>query len=513
MNLLGSIVKNTIQLRKTLFPEVVESPYKRQKKQLLKLLRKAQFTSFGLHYQFHNMLGQSRKAENTFRTTIPVFTYNTISEQWWHKSLEGKADVCWPGSVKYFALSSGTSETASKRIPITKDILKSIKRTTVQQILHLTDFGLPDETFSKGALLIGGSTALTVKHKYYEGDLSGISAKNRPLWFRSYYKPGNKISKEKNWEQKLQQIIDNAPNWDIGFIVGIPSWVLLLLERIKDKYQLNNIHDMWPNLHLYIHSGVAFEPYRKKFDKLFGHPVAYMEAYLASEGYFAYQTRLNQGSMNLQLSNGIFYEFVPFDSDHFDTNGDLINYQKTLLINEVKPGVDYATIISTCAGSWRYLIGDVIKFTDVDACEIVISGRTKHFLSITGEHLSLENMSAGITLIANELNIDIEEYTVCAENFGNYFAHRWYIGCDDVVDKNVLKEKLDLHLRSINDDYDTERTSALKEVFIELLPNQLFLDWLKKEGKIGAQIKFPRVLKGTKLESWKMFLKETQTPK
>ncbi len=507
MNILGSIVKNTLSLRKRFERGTHLSPEKNQHTQLIKLLKQAQYTEFGVHYQFNQVLESKKETTAVFKKNVPIFTYNKLFNEWWYKTLEGTQNVCWPGKVKYFALSSGTSESASKRIPVTADMLKSIKRTSVRQVIQLSKFDLPDETFWKGALLIGGSTKLTFKHKYYEGDLSGISAKNRPLWFQRYYKPGSKIAAQKNWEKKLEQIINSAPNWDIGFIVGIPSWVQLLLEKIIEKYNLKTIHDIWPNLNLYIHSGVAFDPYRKSFEKLFGKKVQLMESYLSSEGYFAFQTRPDQGSMTMILNGGIFFEFIPFDEQHFNDDGDVIDESKTYLIHEVKPDVDYAMLISTCAGTWRYLIGDVIRFTDVAKAEIVITGRTKHFLSITGEHLSVENMSKAISVAADEMNVEFNEYTVCAEKFGNLFAHRWYIGCDETnVDANMVKQKIDAHLRTINDDYDTERTSALKEVFVEILPNQKFLDFLKQEGKVGAQIKFPRVIKGEQLERWKKFI-------
>jgi hypothetical protein len=261
---------------------------------------------------------------------------------------------------------------------------------------------------------------------------------------------------------------------------------------------------------LYIHSGVAFEPYRKSFEKLFSKQVQFMESYLASEGYFAYQTKPDAHTMTMMLNNGIFYEFIPFDEQHFDDNGDIIDSTKTYLIDEVKPDTDYAMLISTCAGTWRYLIGDVIRFADTNQCEINITGRTKHFLSITGEHLSVENMSRAISYTADDFGVQINEYTVCAEQFGNLFAHRWYVGCDNLDDAKAdeFKIKLDNHIRAINDDYDTERNSALKEVFVEIVPNQKFLDFLKAEGKVGAQIKFPRVLKGEQLKRWKLFIAE-----
>jgi hypothetical protein len=507
MAILGSIIRNALQLRKRFQITNQLTPYQKQHKQLTKLLKKAEDTDFGWEYDFTRILFAKKNMEREFRNNIPIFTYNDIAAKWWNRSINGEANVSWPGKVKYFALSSGTSESGSKRIPITKEMLTSIKKTSIRQIIELTQFNLPDETFWKGALLLGGSTRLSFKHQYYEGDLSGISAKHRPLWFQRYYKPGGKIASQKNWDKKINQIIEQAPNWDIGFIVGIPAWIQILLEKIIERYQLKTIHDIWPNLNLYIHSGVAFEPYEKSFDKLFGKKVARMESYLASEGFFAFQTRPNQQAMNMVLTNGIFYEFVPFDEQHFDENGDLLQGATTKLFDEVEVDKEYALVISTCAGTWRYLIGDVIRFKTVETAEIVITGRTKHFLSITGEHLSVENMSKAIGMAANDLNVVFNEYTVTGETYDTLFAHRWYIGCDDLsIDANLVSEKLDAFLCSINDDYATERESALKKIFVELIPTSAFNAWLLEGGKVGAQVKFPRVLKGEKLLSWKKFL-------
>ncbi len=506
MAILGSIIKNTLQLRRNLVQSRKKSPAVAQQKQLLKLLRTAQYTAFGEKYHFPDIVSNTKTVQEIFRQHVPVFNYDTMHEQWWHRALEGEANVSWPGKVKYFALSSGTSGAPSKRIPVTTQMISSIKKTSLDQMCVSLDMDLPEDVYGKGALLIGGSTKLTFKHQYYEGDLSGISAKKRPLWFNRFYKPGAKISRQKNWNRKLKQIVENAPNWDIGIVVGIPAWVQLLFEQIIERHDLKTIHDIWPNLGLYIHSGVAFDPYKKAFDKMFGKPVEYLESFLSSEGFFAFQTRRNQGSMTMCLDNGIFYEFIPFDEKHFDAEGEMISAAGSCLINEVETDKDYALLISTCAGAWRYLIGDVIRFTDVQKCEIVITGRTKHFLSITGEHLSVENMSKGITHVSDYFNVECNEYTVSAMHLDKFFGHHWFIGCDQPLDQQQVASVLDKYLRTINDDYDTEREASLKEIKVDLIPNDAFLEWMQLQKKVGAQIKFPRVLKGEKLENWIQFL-------
>ena len=212
--------------------------------------------------------------------------------------------------------------------------------------------------------------------------------------------------------------------------------------------------------------------------------------------------------MRLVLNNGIFYEFIPFDESNFTITGEVRPDAQTLLIDEIEEGKEYALLISTCAGAWRYLVGDVIKFVSVDESEIVITGRTKHFLSLCGEHLSVDNMNKAVELVSNELNITITEFTVAGIPYGSLFAHHWFIGTDDAVDKAVLKDRIDFHLKALNDDYAVERSAALKEVFVDVHPVKVFYDWMQSRGKVGGQNKFPRVLKKSQLEEWTAFLNQ-----
>ncbi|MEO1653685.1 MAG: GH3 auxin-responsive promoter family protein, partial [Bacteroidota bacterium] len=349
------------------------------------------------------------------------------------------------------------------------------------------------------------STHLNRRATYFEGDLSGITASQIPFWFQHYYKPGRKISRNRDWDEKLEEITQKAPKWDIGFIVGVPAWIQMMLERIIDQYELKHIHEIWPNLMVYTHGGVSFEPYRTGFEKLLGKPISYIETYLASEGFIAFQTHPHR-DMRLVLNNGIFLEFVPFTSQNFEANGEMKAEAKAYMIDETQPQQDYAILLSTCAGAWRYLIGDVIRFTDWERNEIIITGRTKHFLSLCGEHLSVDNMNKAIELVSQELNVNIKEFTVTGIPFQSLFAHQWYIGSDDFVDENLLRDKLDRILRNLNDDYRVERNAALKEIFVKVLPTHLFYKWMEKKGKLGAQNKFPRVLKKELHQDWLSFI-------
>jgi len=474
---------------------------KSAKQQLLvlkKLLRKARFTEFGQQYHFDEIL-MSNDPCKKFQDLVPVYDYNKIYKEWWHKTLERKPDICWPGKIKYYALSSGTSEAASKYIPVTNDLLRGNKAVMLKQLFSLRNYEHPRlGSIGKGWLALGGSTDLQKDASgYYAGDLSGITAKKSPIWFQPFYKPGKKIAKERDWNKKLDEVVEKAPKWDIGLITGVPAWIQMCMEKIIEKYQLNNIHDIWPNLAFYVHGGVSFEPYKKGFEKLLGKPVLYLETYLASEGFIAYQNHQHAKGMRLVTDEHIFFEFVPFDIN---------NNPKTLLINEVEEGKDYALLMSTPAGAWRYLIGDTIRFVDKEKCEIVITGRTKHFLSLVGEHLSVDNMNKAIQLVSDELNICIPEFTVAGVPYENFFAHHWYVACNDSVDAKLLATKIDENLKALNDDYAIERNSALKNVFLDVLSEGQFMEFMRMKGKVGGQHKFPRVLKGKTLEDWQLFL-------
>ncbi len=508
MAILGTLLKRGIKLRENLDQEY-SSPLDLQKNVLKELLITASGTEFGRYYNFHDILRTFRKGQKEFYgnfSNIPLHDYNKIHKDWWQLALKGAKNICWPGRVKYFALSSGTSEASSKYIPVTKEMTRAIQRTSIRQILSLSKYDLPSKFFEAGILMIGGSTHLNRKGSYFEGDLSGIQAARLPFWFQHFYKPGKKIAKTRKWEAKLEEITRKARDWNIGIIVGVPAWIQILLEKIIVYHKVRHIHEIWPNLSVYVHGGVSFDPYRKGFEKLLGHPINYIETYLASEGFIAYQAEPRQRSMKLVLNNGIFYEFIPFNDDNFLANGELTPHAKAVLIDEVEEKKEYALLLSTCAGAWRYLIGDVIKFTSVEECEIVITGRTKHFLSLCGEHLSVDNMNKAIELVGNELNIEIKEFAVSGIPHGSLFAHHWYVGTDNKIDRRLLKERLDHFLKQLNDDYAVERSAALRDVYVDVLPVKIFYEWMESKGKVGGQNKFPRVLKSTMLEEWQSFI-------
>ncbi|MFN5480169.1 MAG: GH3 auxin-responsive promoter family protein [Chitinophagaceae bacterium] len=483
------------------------TPARQQRRVLKKLLKKALFTQFGQQYKFGEILN-SRHPEKLFKQNIPTHDYDSIYENWWKRTLEGTPDVCWPGKIKYYALSSGTSGAASKYIPITNELMKGNRIVMIKQLLSLRNYeNIPWRSVGKGYLMLGGSTDLQRGPGYYAGDLSGITAKKSPFWFSPFYKPGKRIAKTRDWNKKLEAIVEEAPNWDIGFVVGVPAWIQMCMEMIIERYQLKDIHELWPNLAFFCHGGVAFEPYRKGFERLLGKPLTYIETYLASEGFIAFQDRQFPDGMKLVLNEHIFFEFVPFDETNFNNEGELIQHPKTLLINEVEEDKDYAILMSTSAGAWRYLIGDTIKFVNKERSEIIITGRTKHFLSLVGEHLSVDNMNRAIQMASEKFNASIAEFTVAGVPLNGFFGHKWYIGSDDSIDATALKHFIDQSLMELNDDYAVERKSALKDITVDVLPEKIFMEFMAKKGKVGGQHKFPRVLKGSLLEEWNEFIK------
>ena len=264
MSLLDIKLPNTI-LKALRLPQ--NNPLRQPITVLKKLLRKARFTEFGQQYLFDEIL-LSKHPGKKFQELVPTFNYNKIYRDWWHKTLEGKPDICWPGKIKYYALSSGTSESASKYIPITSDLLRGNKIVMIKQLLSLRTYeDIPYSSISKGWLTLGGSTDLQKEAGYYAGDLSGITVKKSPFWFQPFYKPGKKIAREKDWNKKLEEIVEKAPEWDIGFLIGVPAWIQMCMEMVIARYKLNNIHEMWPNLAFFVHGGVSFEPYKKGFEK------------------------------------------------------------------------------------------------------------------------------------------------------------------------------------------------------------------------------------------------------
>lgn len=512
MPIVGALIKRGISLGEKLDSrEELIRPIQHQRRTLKRLLKKAQGTTFGTYYKFKDII-RSKELIETFQQQVPIHDYDLIYDKWWHMTLNQVPNVTWKGKVKYFAKSSGTSGAPSKHIPITDDMMRAMRRAGLKMFLALSNFDIEPDLFTKDMMMLGGTSDLENQGGFFAGDLSGINASKPPFWLRPYYKPGTRISKISSWEERIEAIARQAPNWDIGYIVGIPSWLQLMMERVIEYHQLDTIHDIWPNLRVCVHGGIHFEPLKKSFESLMSHPLIYMDSYLASEGFIAYQDRPETRAMKLLLHNGIFFEFLEFNEQHFDAQGQIIGNPRTRSIAEVEEGVNYALIISTCAGAWRYLIGDTVEFTDKERSEIIITGRTKHYLSVCGEHLSVDNMNQGIQAVEEQLNAGIREFTVAAVEGERYPYHRWYLGVDKPLDPNAVQEVLDRQLQMINEDYATERASVLKVPDIHLIPLNIFYAWQEAQDKMGGQNKFPRVMNKSQFEEWEAFVEKQMHP-
>ena len=503
MAILGNIIKGFLDLRDKLAPDI--DPVEAQNKVLLNLLEKSKQTSFGTHYNFDEILGAANVAER-FSTSVPYFDYNKINEEWWQKLHDGETNVTWPGSPDYFALSSGTTGKTSKRIPVTSDMIAAIRNTGIKQVYALSNFDLPVDFFEKGILMLGSSTDLKEKEDHKEGEISGISASNIPTWFRGYYKPGEEIAQIDDWDERVQKIAEEAPNWDIGAVSGIPSWMDLMLQKVIDYHNLNTIHDIWPNFQVYTSGGVAFGPYEKSFNALLGKPITVIDTYLASEGFIAFQARPETDAMQLVCDGGIYFEFVPFKPEYIKQDGSLTEDAPSLTLSEVELGQDYVLIISTVAGAWRYLIGDTIEFTDLERAEIKITGRTKFFLNTVGSQLSVNKMNDAVQHLEERFSMKIPEYTLCAKRVNGEFHHCWYLGTEEEIDEVALAKELDTFLKEANKNYTVARSKALKGVLVKTIKPALFYDWNGKNKKKGGQVKMERVMGEDKFAEWENFV-------
>lgn len=503
MAILGSIIKGFLDLRDKLAPET--EPIDAQQKVLQKLLEQAKGTAFGRHYNFENIL-ESADTAKTFSKSIPYFDYEKISEVWWHRLHEGETDVTWPGSPDYFALSSGTTGKTSKRIPVTNDMIDAIRDAGIKQVYALSNFDLPVDFFEKGIMMLGSSTDLNEKNNHKEGEISGISASNIPTWFRGYYKPGEEIAQIDDWDERVQKIAEEASNWDIGALSGIPSWMELMLQNVISYHNLNNIHEIWPNFQVYTSGGVAFGPYEKSFNALLGKPITVIDTYLASEGFIAFQARPETDAMQLVTDGGIYFEFVPFKPEYINQDGTLVDDAPSVTLAEVELGQDYVLIISTVSGAWRYLIGDTIEFMDLERAEIKITGRTKFFLNTVGSQLSVNKLNDAVQHLEEKFSMKIPEYTLCAKRIDGEFHHCWYLGTEDKKVDTELASQLDAFLQGANKNYKVARSKALKGVKVKTIEPSLFYDWNGKNKKKGGQVKMERVMGEGKFAEWEKFV-------
>ena len=507
MAIIGSLIKGAIDVAGNFVSH--SKHIENQQKVLKNLLEKAKDTAFGKYYGFQQIL-EADDIAKAFQEKVPYFDYHQMQEQWWYKLHEGLEDITWPGKPSYYALSSGTTGKTSKRIPVTDEMIESIRNAGIKQVTALSNFDMPSDFFEKEIMMLGSSTNLQERDGHLEGEISGISASNIPFWFQGYYKPGKDIAQIDDWDERVKHIAENAKNWDIGALSGIPSWMELMLKEVIDYHNVKNIHEVWPNLQVYTSGGVAFEPYEKSFQALMGKPITVIDTYLASEGFLACQMRPETSSMELVTDNGVYFEFVPFEPDYINPDGSLKQDAPVKTLAEVEKDVDYVLLISTVSGTWRYLIGDTIAFTDVERAEIKITGRTKFFLNVVGSQLSVNKMNKAIQELEEQFDIELPEFTVAAVKIDGEFHHVWHIGTDQEISasEEELAEALDQNLKDANKNYSVARSKALKGVKVNLLPMEIFYEWSGANKKKGGQVKMEKVMGEEKYEEFTEFVKQ-----
>lgn len=493
MTIIGKLVKAGIDLNQKL--KFKSGSYREmQEGELLSLLETAQNTAFGKYYGFSQLL-EEEDVISAFKNAVPIYSYEEMQERWWNQQQQ-LPDISWPGKPDFFALSSGATGKESKRIPITKEFLDSMKYVGRSMIASLPNYDLPEELFESEILMLGSSANLEKNNKgFSEGEISGINVSNFPDWYEVFYRPGNEIASIPDWDERVARIAEEAPNWNIGAIAGIPSWVLLMLRKVIEVNNLKTIHDIWPNLTVYSSGGVAYETYRKDFDAICNKALVIMDTYLASEGFVAFNSRPDTMAMELALDHGYFYEFIPFDKRGVDEMGNILENPVSLNIDEVKVAEEYVLILSSCAGAWRYQIGDVIKFESLHPPQIKITGRTKFYLNAVGSQLSEEKMDAAILSISEKHDISVNEYMVAAiRNDEGEYIHQWVLVTDNQPDTDTMAKNLDEALKEANKNYKVARSKALKGLKVSFLTKKAYTDYLAQSKQKGGQVKTPKVM-------------------
>jgi hypothetical protein len=424
---------------------------------------------------------------------VPLHSYEEI-KSWIDRAVDGETSVLWPGETKWFAKSSGTTSDRSKYIPVTKDSLEDCHYRGGKDLLAINYKLYPNTKLYNGKhLVVGGSADYhQLRPDSYTGDLSAIIMKNLPWWAEIKRTPSKEIALMSNWEEKIEKLAISTMDEDVTSISGVPSWTLVLLNRILELKGKTSILDVWPNLELFMHGGVSFEPYKKEYERIIpSKTMHYIESYNASEGFFAIQDQPG-GDLLLMLDYGIFFEFIPMDS----FNG--IDSEITVGIGAVELDKNYAVVISTNGGLWRYIIGDTVKFTSLSPYRVKVTGRTKHFINTFGEEVIIENADEAIAYACAQTGSEIRDYTACPIYMENAAqgGHEWLIEfSSEPVDFELFKQCLDQRLREVNSDYDAKRTNnlSLNVPVIHKATTGCFDRWLKQKGKLGGQHKVPRL--------------------
>ncbi len=455
---------------------------------MAELLRKGKHTRWGKEHGLDRF-----RSNDAFREKVPVTDYEGL-KPYIERAMQGEKDVLWPGKVRWFAMSSGTTAERSKYIPITPHSLRNCHYKGGKDMVALYLEQREHSRLYQGkSLVLGGSSKVTRMGSHAKvGDLSSVLIENLPAWADLRRTPGRSVALMEDWEEKIEKMARITMDQNVTNIAGVPSWTLVLLKRILSITGKDNVLEVWPELELFMHGGVSFAPYKEQFEKLIpSGNMEYIQNYNASEGFFSLQDRLGADDMLLMLDYGIHYEFIPLEEVHSDN--------PTLLsLKEVEEGEDYALVITTNGGLWRYMIGDTIRFSSTDPYRIQVSGRTKHFINTFGEELIIDNAEKALGKACDMSGAAIEEYTGGPVYMDDTSAgaHEWLIEFETAPeDLEQFRDRFDEALCEVNSDYAAKRSYdlTLRKPILHALPKGAFYTWMKERGKLGGQNKVPRL--------------------
>lgn len=462
-------------------------PNEVQEELLLNLIRTAEKTFIGEQSGFDSI-----RSYQTFTERVPISTYEDL-EPLIEQTRKGEQNIFWPTSIKWFAKSSGTTNAKSKFIPVSSEALENCHYKATKDLLSLYLNNNEDsQLFTGKSLRLGGSKQLYADNNTFFGDLSAILIENMPMWAEFSSTPSNKVSLMNDWETKLGAIVNETRYENVTSLAGVPSWMMVLLNKVLEETGKESLLEVWPNAEVYFHGGVSFDPYREQYKKIFPNSsFQYYEIYNASEGFFAIQDLNNSNDLLLMLDYGIFYEFIPMDA--YGTPE-----QKAIRLSEVELHKNYAIVITTNSGLWRYQIGDTVRFTSLNPYRIRVTGRTKHHINVFGEELIIENSDNAIAKACQVTNTEVIDYTVApvfmqGKEKG---AHEWIIEFRrNPEDINLFNKVLDETLQTLNSDYEAKRYNnmTLNAPVVNVARPNLFYDWLKEQDKLGGQNKIPRL--------------------
>lgn len=488
MSIKGWAVREFLRRRATKPLAEAYSALEDQQKCLEYLLRKASDTAFGKEFQF----GKIRLYKD-FQQQVPMNNYEGL-KPFFDRTLAGEQNIFWPEMIQWFSKSSGTSSDKSKYLPVSRETLQTAHFKGAFDVMSMYCHHRPDTGIFNGkTLIIGGSLQ---QHQpgssVRSGDISAVMMYNQPFLADLLRTPSRKITLMEDFEQKLQIASDVCLNERITGLAGVPTWNIVLLKMILEKSGKSDMTEVWPDMELYLHGGVNFDPYKSTFDHLLPHKaMQYWQIYNASEGFFAYQDRPFANDMLLATHHGIFYEFIP-QGQYFSEHPDVVS------LKDVQVGQQYALVISTNSGLWRYLIGDTIECTSVHPFRIKVTGRIKSFINAFGEEVIVDNTDKALYQACRQTGAEVKDYTVAPRYFdnGGKASHEWLIEFDQLpADMQIFTEELDKALQQVNSDYEAKRSKdlALTLPVVHVARKGLFFDWLKKHNRVGAQNKVPRL--------------------